>query len=227
MKNNNIVKHLEALKKNSTLCAPSEAVKLHVSTGNSKMGKVASVSLTPIYTCNNCSKCKYDCYALKSYQQYKKVRDAWDGNTVYANCMLLSFFDDLNKWVKRHKSFKLFRWHVAGDILNIDYFDAMIRTARENSGVTFWAFTKNYGAVNEWLANNGGVDAIPDNFSIIFSGGWGINVPNSYNLAECIVIDEAAAFPGGKNNFLCGGNCEECGICSHIKPGQRVYIVKH
>ena len=51
-----------------------------ISRGNSKLGKVPNISLPPVKSCGNCKQCAPDCYALKSYKQYKNVRASWDYN---------------------------------------------------------------------------------------------------------------------------------------------------
>jgi hypothetical protein len=37
--------------------------KISISTGNSKLGKISNVSLTPVESCGNAELCKDDCYA--------------------------------------------------------------------------------------------------------------------------------------------------------------------
>ena len=49
--------------------------------GNAKLDKSILVfSLPPVMTCPNCESCKNHCYALKSWRQYKNVRESWTRN---------------------------------------------------------------------------------------------------------------------------------------------------
>lgn len=67
---------------------------------------------------------------------------------------------------------KLFRWHVAGDILSVEHINAIINVAKEHSDVTFWTYTKNIDAIKKFNASN-----IPSNLIIIISAwnNWRID----------------------------------------------------
>lgn len=91
--------------------------KITISCGNSKMGKIPSVSLPSGLTCNNKAPCYKLCYAHKIERIRKVVKDSyqrnfdvWDNNPdeywrqVEGAMMMTTFF----------------RFHVSGDIPNVD-----------------------------------------------------------------------------------------------------------
>ena len=49
------------------------------------------------------------------------------------------------------KAVKFFRFHVAGDIMNYDYFEHMIEIAKNNPTTEILVFTKQYEIVNNWV----------------------------------------------------------------------------
>ena len=95
-------------------------MQVKISVGNTKMGKVPSVSLPPIKACGNCGLCKNKCYAKKAYRLYPLVKRAYDSNYELATSNHYQYFEDIKKYLKNKKP-KYFRWHVAGDILNQEY----------------------------------------------------------------------------------------------------------
>lgn len=200
--------------------------KLHVSTGNTKMGKVASVSLPPLKYCYHCKGvCDKDCYALKSWRLYKSVRKAWGENDLLMIENIMAYGDSLVDWLTRHKSYKLFRWHVSGDIPNYAYLKMMCDVMARLPHITSWAFTKNYEIVNEYLDNG---EIIPDNLTMIFSNWGTFECYNPHNLPQCVVIESIEEFPINEPGaFLCGGDCQNCTICRNLKRGHKVYIIKH
>lgn len=198
-------------------------LKVSISTGNSKMGAIPSVSLPACITCNPNAPCFNGCYAVKIARIYKTVTMAYDRNlNILKN-------DPAAYWLQVRAAAtmtKYFRYHVSGDIPDMEYFNNMVTLANDLSGTTFLAFTKQYDIINEYL-NSGGV--IPENLKIIFSnwGAWKCN--NPYKLPQCEVI-----FKGDKpadNWKICGGNCTECacaGIgCWELKNNETIAIYKH
>ena len=120
-------------------------MKLHVSVGNTKIGRIANINLPPIISCKKgvpCGKEKL-CYALKAYRQYPKTREAWDENYELAKTNIRSFFDQAIDYIRKHKKIEFFRWHSSGDIINQDYYENMVELARQTPNVKYLAFTKN------------------------------------------------------------------------------------
>ena len=54
---------------------------IQIALGNSKMGKIPSVSLVPIDDCANCADCASICYARKYFNRYPETRAAYRRNS--------------------------------------------------------------------------------------------------------------------------------------------------
>lgn len=198
-------------------------LKVSISNGNSKMGAIPSVSLPPCTTCNPNAPCFKKCYAVKLARRYKTVKTAYERNLDILKT-------DSNAYWLQVKSAamttRFFRFHVSGDIPNIDYFRNMVQLANELPHTNFLAFTKQYDIVNLFLVNGG---AIPSNLKIIFSNWGDWKCYNPFSLPTCEVILKGAA--PLDNWKICGGNCTECACrgvgCWEVKPGETIAIYEH
>lgn len=205
-------------------------IKLCISAGNRKIGKVMNVSLMPIVTCSNCAECMYYCYDVKACLQYSKtVIDARMRNTVILQKNRAEYFRRIDSAISRRKVNKFFRWHVAGDIVDYDYFENMVAIARKHSDFTFWTYTKNYNMVNCWLAYNG---KLPQNLIVMFSEWDGVELNNPYNMPTFSCKLKA----GNKNHpaeyfetlYKCPGNCDICKACKRgCIAGENTYADEH
>ena len=198
-------------------------LKVSISNGNSKMGAIPSVSLPPCTTCNPNAPCFKKCYAVKLARRYKTVKTAYERNLDILKT------DSSAYWLQVKSAAmttRFFRFHVSGDIPNIDYFRNMVQLANELPHTNFLAFTKQYDIVNLFLVNGG---AIPSNLKIIFSNWGDWKCYNPFSLPTCEVILKGAA--PLDNWKICGGNCTECacrGIgCWEVKPGETIAIYEH
>lgn len=181
-----------------------------ISDGNKKIGRVMNVSIPPILSCGNCGECQYLCYDLKACNQYPNtVIDARIRNWVVLNKDRDLYFDTIRKKLKRRRKNLYFRWHVAGDIVDADYLDRMVKIAIEFPKVTFWTYTKMYAIVNGYRKNH----EIPSNLSIMFSEWRGMPMDNPYGFPEFRVVFKDEVEPKG---FYCPGNCD---ICKKTKHG--------
>ena len=111
-----------------------DAVKIHISAGNMKLGAIMNISLPPVYTCHNCSSCKHYCYAVRSYNRLPDTAAAWNENYLLFITNPEKYFNDISHAVRTQR---FFRWHVSGDIVNQQYFLGMIRVANENPKTEF------------------------------------------------------------------------------------------
>ena len=214
-KKSSINKVIQAAKKlEKQLVNVIDTLKVCISKGNRKIGKVMNVSLMPILTCHNCKECKKLCYDIKACLQYSNtVLPARVKNTVLAKYDRDRFFDEIDKACSRRRLHKYFRWHVAGDILDMDYFERMLDICRNHPDFKFWTYTKYYTIVNMYC-DKYGKNAIPENFSIMFSEWDGMPLDNPYNFPvfSCKLKD------GNKNRtesefnsmYKCPGNCDIC-----------------
>lgn len=211
-------------------------IRLCVSKGNRKIGRVLNVSLMPIMTCGKrCKYCKGICYDIKACVQYKNVLDARVRNTVLAIHHRQEYFDRIEGIISRRRANKYFRWHVAGDILDYNYFENMVRIAKNHPDFTFWTYTKQYEIVNSYCEQNGGASAIPGNLSIMFSE-WKVSdgvgnytvIPfeNPYNFPVFAVRFHGEAEP--ENMYKCPGNCDVCKTLGRGCPfRESAYVDEH
>lgn len=204
---------------------PDAELTLCISKGNKKIGDTLNVSLPPIITCANCSGCMHLCYDIKAVLQYSNVRKARARNYVLLNRNRNKYFDSIREACARRRNNKYFRWHVAGDIVDIDYFDNMVKIAREFPEFKYWTYTKAYHIVNEWVKNNG-KESIPDNLSVMFSEWRGMPMVNPYGFPEFRVVFKDEKKPDGVK--WCNGNCNHCiHANSHCVKGETVYCMEH
>ena len=188
-----------------------EDIHIVISKGNRKIGHTMNVSLLPIFTCANCKECKMFCYDIKACLQYpKNVLSARVKNTVLLKKSMSEYFNQIEKAIKRRKKNFYFRWHVAGDMISLEYLENMIRLAKKYPYFTFWTYTKNYSMVNEYVRTHGNSmkKAIPFNLSIMFSEWKGLEMDNPYGFPVF-----ACVFPGEKPKkswYRCTGNCNDC-----------------
>lgn len=194
-----------------------------ISKGNRKLGSIMNVSTTPGKCCVQGIPCASGgCYALKAVRLYPGTRAAWGRNEELAKQDPDSYFTQIAAEVAKTKP-RLFRWHVAGDILDGDYLSAMCRIAAANPGTHFLAFTKAFEIVNRYEDHK----TIAANLVIVFSAWPGMTFlnPHGHRVAwmqdgsETRVPDDA---------IECPGNCESCGLCfEHDRLGRDVVFHKH
>lgn len=193
---------------------PVENLKLCISKGNSKIGKSMNVSLPPILSCGNCKECKHFCYDIRACLQYaNSVINARARNYALLMKDRNEYFKQIDVACARRKSNKMFRFHVSGDIIDIDYFCRMVEIAKKHDDFIFWTYTKMYSIVNEYC-DKYGKDSIPANFSVMFSEWRGLEMVNPYHFGEFRALYENESIP--ENTFYCPGNCD---ICKAAKRG--------
>ena len=196
-----------------------------ISNGNSKMGKIPSVSLPPITTCPKGAPCAKKCYAKRLYNRYPSVRTAYDNNLEIFEQMPNQYFYQIDNVLKVSR---FFRFHVSGDIPTYGYFCQMVKLAWENPHCEILAFTKQYEIVNKYIVEHIPLP-FPQNLHIIFSE-WGNRKPqNPYNLPTAAVIFKGTE--PDENWKICGGNCAECACrgvgCWELKNGETIAFYEH
>lgn len=197
--------------------------KISISNGNSKMGKIPSVSLPPVKTCASGCPCAQKCYAVKLCRIYKTVKNAYDHNLSIWETDPDGYFSQVSNAMKMSR---FFRMHVSGDFPTFDYFLKFIDTVRENPHCEVLVFTKRYSFVNAFLFCG---KTLPENLHLIFSDWCGMRIENPYNLPIAHVV-----FKGGEplNSWKeCTGNCETCARsgsgCWGLKNGEHVFFWEH
>ena len=200
-----------------------------ISSGNSKMGKVASVSLLPILTCpGRCrGTCGDKCYAKKLAILRPSVARSYARNTAVALLAPFAFFRAVDKAMKKAE---YFRFHVSGDIPNPGYMTEVALCCSANPHCQVLMFTKRYEIVNGYIERHG---SLPENLHCLFSG-WTNLFPteggfNPHRLPETTVYAKDEDIRSEWT--LCGGNCLDCAIhdggCWAAQPGETIAFKIH
>ena len=207
--------------------------KITISSGNVKIGRVMNFSLAPLLTCGKaCRVCAGICYDIKACLQYpNSVIDARARNTAMAQNHLDVVFSRIDEAMSRRRKNKFFRWHVAGDIISEEYFAMMVRLAWLHPDFVIWTYTKQYSLVNAYC-DKYGRDAIPSNFSIMFSKWDGLAMPNPYNFPvfNCRLKDgnKDTSDSWFDSTYKCPGNCDICKACGRgCVAGESAWCDEH
>lgn len=201
-----------------------------ISSGNTKMGKVASVSLLPVLTCpGRCNgTCGDKCYAKKLAILRPTVARAYARNTAVARFAPNAFFKAVKLAMAKAE---YFRFHVSGDIPRDDYLHRVIRACFSAPHCQVLMFTKRFEMVNRYLETEG--PYLPRNLHLLFSGWTNLNPTeagfNPHRLPETTVYAKDEDIR--PEWTLCGGNCLDCAIheggCWAAKPGETIAFKIH
>ena len=203
-------------------------MQVKISTTNSKLsGQIPSVNLPPIKTCRYDAPCKHLCYATKGHFLYSNVKESHIHNLACFVDNPQKYFDDIIEFLNGLVSYRYFRYHSSGDIINDEYFKGMVRVAKKCKSVKFLCFTKKFEIVNRYLATGA---KIPSNLHIVFSA-WDKNflIENPYNFPMTFVdFKDKSKNPDIPELAIpCSGNCPECLACWSLKKGQSVVFHQH
>lgn len=215
------------IKKESVTGAPGLTVKL--SKGNSKMGKVLSVSLPPILSCGASLPCFKSCYAAKLARIRTVVRDAWLHNWKMVMTDRDSYFSQIRAAIAEKKP-DLFRWHVAGDIPDYDYLGRMAITAESLASevdTKYLVFTKKTDLLRVMRRNG---RTVPGGMSVIVSAWPGLVLPPDIRRNFPVAWMRDPKKPDARipaDAFECGGGCSTCGKCWNLEPGESVVFRIH
>jgi hypothetical protein len=175
-------------------------MKLKISEGNSKIGRVPNISLPPIKSCRLGVPCFKDCYAMKAYRQYANVRSAWDNNLELYNKDWRAYFVDLDDYLFNKRPDR-FRFHVAGDIIDQKYLAQMLWTASMFPDTKFLAFTKRYDLDMS--------EPVPDNLTLVLSVWPGMELPEKTQLPWAWLAEDVRR-PKKEPFISCPGKCDSC-----------------
>lgn len=200
-------------------------MQVSISEGNSKMGKITSVSLPSVVTCRRDCACCKKCYARRIEARRRVVRDAYQRNLEILTCDPDTYWREVEAAIMLNS---FFRFHVSGDIPNMDYLEHMVDIADLNPHCQILCFTKRYEMVNDFLK---GGRTIPENLHLVFSAWKGLEMPNPYNLPEAHVLYRDGTTTARPDAHPCGGNCTTCAItsggCWVLKNGEQVVFHEH
>lgn len=195
-----------------------------ISVGNSKLGKIMSVSLPAGVTCRNCA-CQTKCYAKKLERLRPSVRNAYKNNLDVLTSNPETYWREVESSIMMSR---FFRFHVSGDIPNAEYLEKMVEISERNKHCEILCFTKRFEFVNGFLENGG---VIPENLHMIFSGWKDLKMNNPYSLPEAHVRFRDGSTTAREDAIECSGNCSECAItdsgCWTLHSGQQVVFNEH
>lgn len=224
---NRITKAVRRLKEDIALYASFSHLKLCVSNGNSKIGRIKNISVAPILSCAGiCKTCMHHCYDIKAVLQYRNVSKARARNFVLLRDNPMEFYIQARKAIAKQRK-GLFRWNVGGELYNLTYLQIIVKLAREFPETRFLLFTKRHFLVNTFCERNGGRNAIPENLKLIFSMWPGMEMDNPYDFPV------SCPYPDDKPETWveCPGNCETCANdnkgCWNLTAGQTVGFHYH
>jgi len=189
-------------------------MKVHISKGNIKLGKIPNISLTPVLSCGKEVPCTKDCYAKKELNR-KEVKIAWSENLEIAKNNPSLFFLEIAKFLEKKKP-DFFRFHVAGDFLDQNYLNKVMLLCSLFPKTKFLTFTKMHKLDYSQKS---------DNLTIVFSywPHWG---DTNNNFPKAFMQDGTETRAQGA--LECPGNCENCGLCWNLpKISKNVVFNKH
>lgn len=192
---------------------------ISIAKGNTKMGRVPSISLPPIKACSRCAAkyCGKACYAMKAYRMYKQTKAAYDRNYEVARTDPNEYFRQVEAFLARVKP-SFFRFHVSGDFLDQDYVNRAYVLARKFPEIKFLAFTKRFE-----LSFAGR----PENFTIVFSAWPGMHMRRRAGI-QVAWMQDGTETRVPANALECPGNCETCAMCWNLSTIKRdVVFNKH
>ena len=197
---------------------------LSISKGNSKMGSIQSISLPSVVTCRSCD-CQKKCYARKLERLRPSVAKAYQRNLDVLQSDPDTYWREVEASIMMSR---FFRFHVSGDIPDLNYLEHMVDISDRNKHCQILCFTKKYEIVNGFIESGG---EIPVNLHIIFSAWVGLNMVNPFSFPEAHVRYRDGSTTAKDSAVECGGNCTECattdGGCRILKNGEQVIFDEH
>jgi hypothetical protein len=176
-------------------------MELRISRENTKLGKIPNFSTTPGVSCVPGIPCFSEgCYAMKAYQQYPNVREAWGSNLELYFSNPGVFFKDWDGWLTRHKP-KHFRMFVGGDFPDEAFYMKACKVIKKHPDTEFLVFTKRYD-YEYWDS--------PPNLTVILSVWPGVPLPENLGLPWAW-LEEDPRKPELDLYILCEGMCQPCG----------------
>jgi len=187
-------------------------------------GKIPQLNMPYGITCRSDAPCFKECYCTHGNMAFNSVRDSHKNKLELYKENPEAFFKKIDSEMS-FTSYKYFRWHSAGDIVDIKYLNLMCWLARRHKETRFLCFTKKFELVNTYFDGH----KKPENLIIVLSnwGNWRVN--NPHNFPESYVDfgrgDEAIP----RFAYVCSGNCGDCDgqHCWHMKKGDSVVFHKH
>ncbi len=196
-----------------------------ISNGNSKMGKIPSVSFPSLLTCIKCD-CNKICYAHKLEKLRPSVRQSYLHNWNLYKSDRETYWREIEATIMLSR---FFRFHVSGDIPDQDYIHRMIDVANRHQHCEILCFTKKFDMCNKEISERKG--ELPNNLHLIYSGWKNLKMKNPYNLPEAHVRYRDGTTTAMEEAIECDGDCTECAItdsgCWVLKKGEQFVFNQH
>ena len=200
-------------------------MQVKISPGNAKLGSIPSVSLPSGVSCRADCECAAKCYAKRLERLRPAVRAAYLSNWELLQSDPDTYWREVEASVMMSR---FFRFHVSGDIPDMDYLEHIVAIAARNPHCELLCFTKKFSLVNTFLDNAG---VIPPNLHLVFSAWRGLVMENPYRLPEAHVRYRDGTTTASDGAEECGGNCTECAVtdggCWSLTSGQQVVFNEH
>ena len=181
-------------------------MRLHISKGNMKLGKIPNISLPPVTTCRPRVPCAKQCYAQKAMRLYPQTRKAWTENLDFLELSgEAEFFTQVSEWLAQNKPTH-FRWHVSGDTPSTLYAVLVYQIAKIFPDVKFMMFTKRWDLLPD--------QPPPENLAVILSMWPGLRNPKGFEDFPRAWLSSDKRKPNFY--FKCPGRCDECYKCWDI-----------
>jgi len=187
-------------------------------------GKIPQLNMPYVTSCRQDAPCFKDCYCHKGNLAFPRTRNSHIKKYEMYKVNPKAFFEQINNEMK-FTSYKLFRYHASGDIVDEQYLDLMCWLARKHKETKFLCFTKKYELVNDYLNNH----RKPSNLVLVLSNWGDWRVENPHNLPMSYVDFNIGNENIPKKAYKCSGRCEACDNqhCWQMKKGDTVVFHKH
>lgn len=187
-------------------------------------GAIPQLNMPYIVSCRKDAPCYKDCYCHKGNLAFATTRKAhMDRYELYKKDPV-AFFKKVDSEMS-FVSYKFFRFHSAGDIVDEQYLDLMCWLARKHKETKFLCFTKKYELVNNYLNTH----KKPGNLVLVLSnwGEWKVENPHKLPMSFVDFGEGNEGIPD--KAFKCTGRCAACDNqhCWNMKKGDTVVFHKH
>lgn len=201
--------------------------KIHISTGNNKMGAIPSFSLPCGVSCSLEARtsCYIDCYYRKHCEdRFPEVRRNSRENFFSFLSWPEWVEQELNKYFSAMTAPRFFRIHVGGDFFSPCYLQMWLRIAEKHPKTNFLAFTKQFDVLTQVLRDG---HQVPENFSMVLSAWPGMKLPLFLTSKFPIAwMQDGTEDRIPADAIECNDNCAQCGKCWAM-DGKDVVFNKH
>jgi len=188
---------------------------LTISRGNSKVGRIPNLSLTPVESCPGMTDACRDCYACAYMKRFTSTAVAYAKNLQL--CQAPGWKVDMVRFLARAKPAS-FRIHVAGDFFSAEYVETWAQICQLFPSTRFLAFTRSW-RIPELKRALEQLRALPNVQIIASCDEYATAGPRSWRRAHM----GKPARPTRKT-IMCPGygpkelQCDACGLCFRPVP---------